>query len=82
MQKLDIYSFGILLFKIITEKDPNQSFCFAAIVNDVLSGKRHEFPDSTLPNWRDLIEKFLSQDPEDRPTFSEISDLFESELFN
>ncbi|KAK8897657.1 hypothetical protein M9Y10_015620 [Tritrichomonas musculus] len=60
--KLDIYSFGILLFKLITEKDPNQSFGFAAIANDVLNGKSPEFPDSTLPNWKDLIEKCRSHD--------------------
>lgn len=62
--KLDIYSFGILLFQIITEKDPYQSFGFAAIANDVLDGKHPEFPDSILLNWRDLIGKCWSQDPE------------------
>lgn len=76
--KIDVYSFGMLLYEIITENELKSQYIN---VYQILDGERPEFPDSTLPNWRDLIKNCWSQDPDERPTFSEICDLFESAFF-
>ena len=67
--KVDIYSFGIILIYIITEQYPKVN------IKNVINGVLPTLP-STIPNWVcELIFSCLSLLPENRPSFAEIFEI-------
>lgn len=71
-QESDVYSFGILMYEIITNQE---AFCgnkFFEIPAKVTSGIRPEFKIQIQSPYKNLIEKCWSQNPSDRPTFNQI----------
>lgn len=80
--KLDIYSFGMTLYFLLTGENPFYSKDIAEIKSDVIIGKRPEIP-STIPDeWNRLIMRCWNQDPELRPDFTEICNLLETPEFH
>ena len=81
----DVYSFGMLLYVIVTGHNPwenvNQHIVTKLIVSD---GKRPSIPQDTSKSVTDLINQCWAQDPNKRPTFEEIFQKFENGeiLFN
>lgn len=77
--KVDVYSFGITLIFIITDKYP--TFSMRNAVMDVIP----QLPSSVV-NWvRELIARCLSQSPENRPSFAQIFEIMKSnnyDMFN
>lgn len=75
-ESVDVFSFGIIMYDIITEKYPysNISNCFV-IPHLVLKGCRLEFPldKKIYPKIKELIEKCWSQNPSNRPSFRRFS---------
>ena len=81
---IDVYSYSMILYYIwVGHKPYDSSFSVVDIVRKVLSNERPEFPSETFPNveWQDLIKKCWNQDPDARPTFTEICKLIESSKF-
>eukprot|EP01090_Pellita_catalonica_P015326 TRINITY_DN413_c0_g1_i1.p1 TRINITY_DN413_c0_g1~~TRINITY_DN413_c0_g1_i1.p1 ORF type:complete len:719 (-),score=115.94 TRINITY_DN413_c0_g1_i1:68-2224(-) len=74
-EKADVYSFGIVLWEIVSRKDPYphhtdyQTFV-KAIVED---GERPKIPQDTPSLLRTLIERCWDAYPEYRPDFQEIT---------
>lgn len=80
--KLDIYSFGVTIFMLITESNSfDVKNGTGSLRNDILDGKRPEIPDYVDQEWRSLISECWKQDPELRPDISTICDLLESSEF-
>lgn len=77
--KVDVYSFGITLIFIITDKYPTFS------MRNVVMGVIPQLPSSVV-NWvRELIARCLSQSPENRPSFAQIFEIMKSnnyDMFN
>ena len=75
-ESVDVFSFGIIIYDIITEKYlySNISNCFV-IPHLVLKGCRLEFPldKKIYPKIKELIEKCWSQNPSNRPSFRRFS---------
>lgn len=75
---IDVYSFSILAYEIVTGKEPykengNYPRHFE-LIKKVIDGERPTFSDDITKPMKDLISKCWNEDPDERPTFSEIFD--------
>nr|XP_032813623.1 receptor-interacting serine/threonine-protein kinase 1 isoform X2 [Petromyzon marinus] len=89
-EKTDVYSFAILTWVIITQKEPYQHLqCGDQTTYDVLKNctEKNQRPDMNLVPPRSphciikLMESCWNQRPEERPSFSECKKIFEP-LYN
>lgn len=73
--KIDVYSFGVMLYEIVTGKLAFRNLKPLQLMKHVGLGKREPIPDSVTPFAKYLIEQCWEQDPEERPSFAEICEL-------
>ncbi|OMO88303.1 hypothetical protein COLO4_20316 [Corchorus olitorius] len=73
-EKVDVFSFGIALWEILTGDEPYASMhCGTIIGGTVNNTLRPPIPERCDPEWRKLMEECWSFDPEARPSFTEIT---------
>lgn len=72
-EKMDVYSFAVLVYFIMSGKEPFQKtknqFTY---INYITGGQRDEIPEKVPDIFRALIEQCWVQVPEERPKFSQI----------
>ena len=73
-EKMDVYSFGVMLYEIVTGNLALRELNQIQIPVFISQGKRPEIPKSVLPFAKALIERCWAQDPAQRPSFTEIYD--------
>ncbi|KAJ9559368.1 hypothetical protein OSB04_013982 [Centaurea solstitialis] len=73
-EKSDVYSYGVVLWEITTEKIPwdNLTSTTQVIGAVGLMNQRLEIPEGIDPQWASLIQSCCSSEAESRPTFEEI----------
>ncbi|KAB1203602.1 Serine/threonine-protein kinase HT1 [Morella rubra] len=77
-QKVDVFSFGVLLWELLTGKLPYEHLTpLQAAVGVVQKGLRPTIPSSTHPKLVELIERCWQQDPSSRPEFSQIVEILQ-----
>ncbi|XP_024984290.1 tyrosine-protein kinase-like [Cynara cardunculus var. scolymus] len=72
-EKSDVYSYGVVLWEITTEKIPWDNLNSMQVIEAVgFMNQRLEIPEGVDPQWGSLIESCCSSEAESRPTFQEI----------
>ncbi|KAG6704713.1 hypothetical protein I3842_07G146200 [Carya illinoinensis] len=76
--KVDVFSFGVLLWELLTGKLPYEHLTpVQAAVGVVQKGLRPTIPSQTYPKLVELLERCWQQDPSLRPEFSEIVEILQ-----
>ncbi|KAI3678725.1 hypothetical protein L6452_38028 [Arctium lappa] len=73
-EKVDVFSFGITMWEILTGEEPYANMHCGAIIGGIVKDTlRPTIPERCDPEWRNLMEQCWSADPIVRPSFTEIT---------
>ncbi|CAI9784030.1 unnamed protein product [Fraxinus pennsylvanica] len=73
-EKVDVFSFGIVLWEILTGDEPYANMHYGAIIGGIVNNTlRPTIPSHCDPDWRRLMEQCWAPNPAARPTFTEIT---------
>ncbi|KAL0442316.1 UNVERIFIED_CONTAM: Serine/threonine-protein kinase CTR1 [Sesamum latifolium] len=73
-EKVDVFSFGIVLWEILTGEEPYANMHYGAIIGGIVNNTlRPPVPTFCDPEWRLLMEQCWAPDPLARPSFTEIA---------
>ncbi|KAK9055661.1 hypothetical protein SSX86_026746 [Deinandra increscens subsp. villosa] len=73
-EKVDVFSFGITMWEILTGEEPYANMHCGAIIGGIVKDTlRPVIPDRCEPEWKKLMEQCWSTDPTIRPSFTEVT---------
>ncbi|XP_045799704.1 probable serine/threonine-protein kinase DDB_G0267686 [Trifolium pratense] len=73
-EKVDVFSFGIVLWEILTGEEPYANMHYGAIIGGIVNNTlRPTIPNYCDIEWRTLMEQCWAPNPAVRPSFSEIA---------
>ncbi|KAG8044346.1 hypothetical protein GUJ93_ZPchr0820g22890 [Zizania palustris] len=74
-EKVDVFSFGIALWEILTGEEPYANMHCGTIIGGIVNNTlRPPIPKNCEPEWQQLMEQCWSADPDIRPSFTEVTD--------
>ncbi|RIA78772.1 kinase-like domain-containing protein, partial [Glomus cerebriforme] len=79
-QAADIYSFGMIMYFIVTGKQPFENLAHDQyLALNICNGIRPEISEPEAPKWYiDLMKKCLDSNPTNRPNVEELSTFFDN----
>ncbi|XP_058747330.1 uncharacterized protein LOC131620314 [Vicia villosa] len=73
-EKVDVFSFGIVLWEILTGEEPYANMHYGAIIGGIVNNTlRPTIPSHCDLEWRTLMEQCWTPNPVVRPSFTEIA---------
>ncbi|XP_047309270.1 uncharacterized protein LOC124912669 [Impatiens glandulifera] len=73
-EKVDVYSFAITMWEIMTGEEPYANMHFGAIIGGIVSNSlRPPMTEECDREWKELIETCWSPNPAARPSFTEVA---------
>jgi len=72
--KTDIYSFGVVIWEIVTGQVPWKGVKLHLIIEKSINGERLPIPPNCPPGLKEIMQRCWNQTPEERPEFTEICD--------
>ncbi|KAG0476191.1 hypothetical protein HPP92_013032 [Vanilla planifolia] len=73
-EKVDVFSFGIVMWEILTGEEPYANMHYGAIIGGIVNNTlRPPIPTTCDPEWRKLMEQCWAPDPQQRPSFTQIT---------
>ncbi|KAD3068519.1 hypothetical protein E3N88_36399 [Mikania micrantha] len=73
-EKVDVFSFGITMWEILTGEEPYANMHCGAIIGGIVKDTlRPVIPEQCEPEWKKLMEQCWSTEPTIRPSFAEIT---------
>ncbi|KAL3637610.1 hypothetical protein CASFOL_018778 [Castilleja foliolosa] len=73
-EKVDVFSFGIVLWEILTGEEPYANMHYGAIIGGIVNNNlRPTIPSYCDAEWRGLMEQCWAPNPTSRPSFTEIA---------
>ncbi|KAK9275206.1 hypothetical protein L1049_022468 [Liquidambar formosana] len=73
-EKVDVFSFGIVLWEILTGDEPYANMHYGAIIGGIVNNTlRPTIPSYCDSEWKNLMEQCWAPNPVVRPSFTEIA---------
>ncbi|KAK7324252.1 hypothetical protein VNO77_27782 [Canavalia gladiata] len=73
-EKVDVFSFGIVLWEILTGEEPYANMHYGAIIGGIVNNTlRPTIPSYCDLEWKTLMEQCWAPNPSVRPSFTEIA---------
>jgi serine/threonine protein kinase len=71
-EKADVYSFGIIMWEVLTRKQPFAGRNFMGVSLDVLEGKRPQVPADCAADFKKLMKKCWHATASKRPAMEDV----------
>lgn len=73
-EKVDVFSFGVAMWEILTGEEPYANMHCGAIIGGIVNNTlRPPIPQRCDSEWKKLMEECWAPDPMSRPSFTEIT---------
>uniref|UniRef100_A0A1J3IYN0 Serine/threonine-protein kinase EDR1 n=1 Tax=Noccaea caerulescens TaxID=107243 RepID=A0A1J3IYN0_NOCCA len=73
-EKVDVFSFGIVLWEILTGEEPYANMHYGAIIGGIVNNTlRPTIPSYCDSDWKTLMEECWAPNPTERPSFTAIA---------
>nr|WNL49984.1 serine threonine protein kinase [Marseillevirus sp.] len=79
-EKADVYSFGVLIWEVLTRKKPYEGQSPVRVAELAREGKRLTIPNDCPRDIKKLLKRCWDEDPNKRPSMMEISRYFGGDL--